>query len=315
MSTAQAKSRTSASTRLSGPRLRASIAALIAVTGLSGCSAVGVLNALEPKGGTTITHDVAFTSGDRGKLDVYRPAGAAGAATLVVFIYGGGWDTGAKADYGFVGNALASRGYVTVIPDYRIYPQVRWPAFLEDNAKAVAWAKAHAAEFGADPNKLFLAGHSAGAYDAMMLSLDKRWLAAVGIDPDRDVKGVVGLAGPYDFLPLKSDELKTIFGPPEGRPATQPIAYATASAPPIYIATDLGDKVVDPGNTTRLANKVRNVGGRVEERYYTRLNHALMVGVIAAPLRFLAPVLRDLSAFIDKTAAEPRAMPRTGGGS
>ena len=146
----------------------------------------------------------------------------------------------------------------------------------------------------------------------MMLALDKRWLAAVGMDPDRDVKGVVGLAGPYDFLPLRTDELRTIFGPPEGRPATQPIAYATAGAPPIYIATDLGDKVVDPGNTTRLADKVRSVGGRVEERYYKNLNHALMVGVIAAPIRFLAPVLRDLSAFIDKTAAEPR---RTGGGS
>ena len=293
--------------RPAAPRRRLAVGAagLLAAAGLSGCSAIGMLNALEPGGGTTVVHDVAFADGPKDKLDVYRPASAMGRAPLVVFIYGGGWDSGAKADYAFVGKALAARGYVTMTPDYRVYPDVRWPAFLQDNAKAVAWAKAHAADYGADPAKLFLAGHSAGAYNAMMLALDKRWLADVGMDPDRDVMGVVGLAGPYDFLPLRSDELKTIFGPPEGRPATQPVAYATANAPPIYVATDLGDKVVDPGNTNRLATRVRSVGGRVEERYYKGLNHALMVGAIAKPLRFLAPVLRDLSAFIDRTAAAP----------
>ena len=302
-----ATSRTAARRPVLARRIGVGVSGLVAMLGLSGCSAVGMLNALEPTHGATVSHDVAFAGGERGKLDVYRPRNATGGAPLVVFIYGGGWDSGSKADYAFVGNALAGRGYVTVVPDYRIYPQVRWPAFLEDNAKAVAWAKAHAADYGADPNKLFVAGHSAGAYNAMMLSLDGRWLRAVGLDPTRDVKGVVGLAGPYDFLPLQSDELKTIFGPPAGRPATQPVAYATAQAPPIYVATDLGDKIVDPGNTNRLAIKVRSVGGRVEERYYKHLNHALMVGVIAAPLRFLAPVLRDLSAFIDRTAAEPAA--------
>jgi acetyl esterase/lipase len=176
---------------------------------------------------------------------------------------------------------------------------VRWPAFLEDNAKAVRWVKDHAAEFGGDPSKLFLVGHSAGAYNAVMLSLDRRWLAAVGMDPRRDLRGTVGLAGPYDFLPLRSDELKAIFGPVNTRPATQPINYVDGQGPPLFLATDDGDKVVDPGNTTRLAAKIRADGGSVETRTYRGLSHALLLGVVAAPLRFLAPVLKDLTAFIE----------------
>jgi acetyl esterase/lipase len=259
-----------------------------------------VLNALEPKGGTSVSRDLPFMEGARGRLDVYRPASANGRAPLVVFIYGGGWDSGRRQDYAFVGQALAAKGFVTVIPDYRVYPEVRWPAFLQDNARAVAWARAHAADYGADPAKLVLAGHSAGAYDAAMLAMDRRWLAAVSLDPRRDIRGVVGLAGPYDFLPLRSEELKTIFGPPEGRAATQPIAYADGANPPLFIATDTADKVVDPGNTTRLAKAVRAKGGPVEERYYKGLNHAILVGAIAAPLRFLAPVLSDMTAFITR---------------
>lgn len=272
---------------------------------LAGCSSTGVLNALEPRFGVTVTKDLAFAPGPRGMLDVYRPPHADGRAPVVVFIYGGSWDEGRRQDYAFVGDALASKGFVTVIPDYRIYPEVRWPAFLEDNARAVRWAKDHAREYGADPKTLFLMGHSAGAYDVVMLALDKRWLAAVGMDPTRDLKGVVGLAGPYDFLPLHSEELKIIFGPREGRPATQPINYVDGRNPPVFLAADTGDKVVEPSNTTRLAAKVKAAGGEVEVRYYKGLSHALMVGVIAAPLRFLAPVLKDVTAFIDAHAGTP----------
>jgi acetyl esterase/lipase len=267
---------------------------------LSACSTVGVLNAVEPRFGVTTTRNLAYQPGARGGLDVYRSRQANGSAPVVVFIYGGGWDEGAKAQYAFIGDAFASKGFVTVIPDYRLYPEVRWPAFLQDNAKAVRWARDHAAEFGGDPHKLFLVGHSAGAYNAVMLSLDRRWLAAVGMDPRRDVSGTVGLAGPYDFLPLRSDELKAIFGPPDSRPATQPINYVDGEGPPLFLATDDRDKVVDPGNTTRLADKVREHGGRVETKTYSGLSHALLLGVVAAPLRFMAPVLKDVTRFIDQ---------------
>jgi acetyl esterase/lipase len=266
---------------------------------LAACSTVGVLNTIEPKFGVVTTRDIVYQAGDRGGLDVYRPRGANGSTPVVVFFYGGGWDSGRKSDYSFIGDALASKGFVTVIPDYRIYPQVRWPAFLEDNANAVRWARDHAAEFGGDPGKLFLAGHSAGAYNAVMLSLDRRWLAAVGMDPRRDLRGTVGLAGPYDFLPLHTQELKAIFGPPQTLPQTQPITYVDGHEPPLFLATDADDKVVDPGNTTRLAEKVRAVGGSVETKIYPGLSHALLLGAVAAPLRFLAPVLKDMTAFIN----------------
>ncbi len=256
-----------------------------------------------------ITRDVAYAPGPRGGLDVYRPVAARTPAPVVVFIYGGSWDSGARKDYTFVGTALAGKGFVAVIPDYRVYPEVRWPTFLQDNARAVAWARDHAAEYGGDPHRLFLMGHSAGAYNVVELGVDKRWLAAVGMDPQRDLRGVIGLAGPYDFLPLDSDELKVIFGPPEGRPATQPINHVDGRNPPLFLATDTADTVVRPGNTLRMAAKVRAAGGPVEEREYKGLSHELLVGAIATPLRLLAPVLRDVTDFIRAHADQAPETP------
>jgi len=275
---------------------------------LGGCSTTGVLNTIEPKGDVAITRDLAYAAGPRHGLDLYAPRSAKAPAPVVVFFYGGNWDSGDKGAYAFVGAALASKGYVVVIPDYRVYPQVRWPTFIEDSAKAVAWAKANVARYGGDPERLVLMGHSAGAYNAALLALDRRWLAAEGLDPRRDVRAVVGLAGPYDFLPLHSEELKIIFGPEAQRPATQPITYADGDAPPMLLATDRNDKLVDPGNSDRLAARIRSKGGEAETRVYGGVNHQLMIGVFASPLRFLAPVLRDTVAFIDAhTRAEARS--------
>jgi acetyl esterase/lipase len=269
-----------------------------AALGIGGCSGVGLLNAVAPRAGIAVTHDIAYAPGDRHSLDIYRPARASG-APVVVFIYGGGWDEGNKAEYAFVGRALAARGYLAIVPDYRLYPEVRFPSFLQDNAQAVRWAYDHAGEYGGDRTKLVLMGHSAGAYNAMMLTLDPRWLGAVGLTPTRDVRATVGLAGPYDFLPLHSDELKTIFGPPAERPATQPINYVTGHAPPLFLGVDSGDTVVLPKNTYNLATKVRAAGGEVEVRTYDHLSHALLVGALARPVTVLAPVMRDVAVLID----------------
>lgn len=291
--------------RLKAPSLlRLAVSGALALAA-AGCSSTGVLNALEPKGGVEVRRDLAYAPGPRHTLDVYRPRRADGRAPLVVFIYGGGWDSGAKDMYGFVGDALARHGYVAVVPDYRLYPGVVWPDFLRDNAQAVRWARDHAAELGADPSKLVLMGHSAGAYDAVMLAVDGRWLHEVGLDPKHDVRAAVGLAGPYDFLPLDSDKLKTIFGPPAGRPDTQPINHVDGREPPLFLAHDVGDTVVRPLNTEHMAAKVRAAGGAVEERYYKGLSHPLMIGVVAAPLRFLAPVFRDVTAFVDARTGGP----------
>ena len=278
---------------------------------LSACASapLAIINAVEPTYGVATTRDIAYASdpGERRTLDVYAPKTPRPGAPVVVFLYGGGWDSGKKADYKFVGAALASHGYLAIVPDYRIYPNVRYPAFLQDCAAAVRWTRDHARDYGFDPHQLFLMGHSAGAYNAVMLAADPQWLAAVGMEPNHDIRGVVGLAGPYDFLPLQSDELKAIFGPEDQRPATQPINHIAGHEPPMFLAHDLGDTVVYVKNTRNYAAKATAAGDHVETRYYKHLSHALLMGAVAAPLRFLGPVFRDLTEFIDRTAARPVA--------
>ena len=245
---------------------------------LAACAPIRVLDNLEPRGHVEISRDIPYGSDPRQRLDVYAPRPRRPDAPIVVFFYGGGWNSGRRQDYLFVGASLASHGYVAVIPDYRTYPQARWPAFLQDSAEAVRWAHDHGAAYGGDARKLVLMGHSAGAYNAAMLTLDGRWLGGVGMAPGRDVRAMVGLAGPYDFLPLHSDELKDIFGPPAQLPDTQPINHVGPGTPPLWLGTDQHDHVVDPGNTSRLAAAVMAQGGRAEVKVYPRLNHQLMVG-------------------------------------
>jgi acetyl esterase/lipase len=269
---------------------------------LSACSATSVLNALEPKSGVAADRNLAYAAGPRHALDVYQPRRAAPGAPVVVFLYGGGWDSGRKDDYAFVGDALASKGFLTIIPDYRLYPEAHYPDFLTDCALAVRWAKDHASAYGGDSRRIFLMGHSAGAYNAAMLALDPRWLGAVGLNPLHDVAGLVGLAGPYDFLPLQSAELKAIFGASGQLPDSQPVAHVAPGDPPAFLAHDLGDKVVFVRNTEHLAARLQSVGGVVETRYYKGLSHALLIGAFAAPLRLLSPVLSDAAAFIRQHA-------------
>lgn len=280
-----------------------------ALAALAGCSSLDLLSAVQPGPGVRVTRGLAYGEGPRRRLDVYAPAKRQEGRPVVVFFYGGSWQFGDRGGYAFVGKALAAHGYVTVVPDYRLYPEVRWPDFLVDSAQAVAWAKAHAPQYGGDPSRLVLMGHSAGGYNAINLAVDRRWLARVGLDPRRDVRAAVGLAGPYDFLPLTSEPLKLIFGPVADRRDTQPITHADGASPPLWLAAPKKDRVVDPGNATRLAHRVRAKGGRAETRFYPRVSHETMVGSIGAPLRFLAPVLADATAFIDRhTAADGRGL-------
>lgn len=268
-------------------------------------SPIALLNALSRLDAARVSADHAYAAGPRHGLDVYTPTtGRKHDLPVVVFFYGGSWDSGERAMYRFVGAALASRGMVVVIPDYRVYPQIRFPAFVEDGARAVRWARAHAAEYGGDPERLIVMGHSAGAQIAALLAFDPQWLGAVGLDPARDVAGLVGLAGPYDFLPLRSERLKTIFGPKAERWRSQPIHFVTGAAPPAFLATGASDTTVDPGNSTRLAERLRAKGGTVELKSYGNLDHRLIVGAFAPPLRLLAPVLRDVSGFIARLPAQ-----------
>ena len=268
---------------------------------LSACSAVTVLNALAPTAGVTWTLDTPYSSGHRHRLDIYAPARNR-PAPVVVFIHGGGWTSGNKSRYRFVGAALARRGLLAVVPDYRLFPEVRFPAFLQDNVAAIAWTKANIVHYGGDLRLIFLMGHSAGAYNAAMLTLDKQWLGATNLDPDQDLAGMIGLAGPYDFLPLHDPELVQIFAPSSDLRLTQPIAFARGNAPPMFLATGTADLTVLPRNTERLAAAIRRERGRVETRLYPRVNHAGIVGAMAGALRWLAPTLSDVTAFYTSRA-------------
>jgi len=312
--------------------MRDLLLALTMVTTLPACSPVAVLNTLAPRAGISVTLNVPYGGGDRRSLDIYAPVawtpeatGPAGApvrdvaspgvaplarvganvdtwprgAPVVVFIYGGGWKDGDKANYRFVAAPLAARGFLTVVPDYRVFPQVRFPVFIQDAAAAVAWVRNNIAGYGGDPRRIFLMGHSAGAHIVAMLALDRQWLAADGLDADRDIAGMVGLAGPYDFLPLHDPELDDIFGPAGELRLTQPISFAHGGAAPMFLAAGTGDTTVLPRNTEHLAAAVRRDGGQVEETLYPGIGHRLILGAIAGPLRWIAPVLLDVTRFLD----------------
>src|SRR5882724_3365318 len=112
-----------------------------------------------------VAEDIAYADGARRRLDVYRPNNAR-QAPIIVFFYGGSWQIGSKETYLFLAATLAARGYVVVVPNYRVYPEVKFPEFLSDGAKAVRWAKDNAATYGGDASQVFIMGHSAGAHIA-----------------------------------------------------------------------------------------------------------------------------------------------------
>jgi acetyl esterase/lipase len=253
-----------------------------------------------------ITRSIPYAERARHTLDVCRPVDAV-AAPVIVFFYGGAWRSGNKELYRYIGKALARRGYVTVVPDYRIYPEVLYPAFLEDAAFAVRWVKDNVARFGGDPKKIFLKGHSAGAHIAAMLAIDGHWLQTVGLAPGRDIAGLIGISGPYDYMPLRDKVLMTIFGGAD-RPETQPIFHVRAGAPPALLMTGSNDRLVDPGNSTRLAARLRAAGNAATVRTYRRVGHYIIIAALAPLLRFVVPVLRDIDGFIAEiVGSSPRA--------
>jgi acetyl esterase/lipase len=251
-----------------------------------------------------LTQSIAYAERSRHRLDVCRPRGAA-AAPVIIFFYGGAWQSGYKELYRYVAKALARRGYVAVVPDYRIYPEVCYPDFLNDGAQVVRWVKDNIARFGGDPDKLFLKGHSAGAHIAAMLSIDARWLGKVGLDPRRDIAGLIGIAGPYDLMPLRDEKLKVIFGG-ANRPETQPIFHVAPGAPPALLMTGGRDRLVEPGNSVRLAARLVADGNAATVLTYRRVGHFIIIAAVAPFLRFLVPVMRDVDAFIAATLRTPQ---------
>jgi acetyl esterase/lipase len=242
--------------------------------------------------------NLAYGSLPQQTLDIYTPEGPAEAPRpVVVFWYGGRWSSGDKDQYRFVGAALAELGLVAVLPNYRHYPDVKLAGFMADAAQATVWTATHAAEFGADPRRLYLMGHSAGAQMAALLALDERYLAATGHSVPA-IAGMIGLSGPYDFLPLTDPDLEDMFGPPSHYEDSQPIHFVRADAPPMLLVQGLADRTVWPKNSINLAAALKVLGAQVTLKLYPRLGHADTVAALSIPARGRAPTLADIAAFV-----------------
>jgi len=269
----------------------------VAVTVSSACAPIKVLNTLVPASGYQLQADIAYGELARQKLDVYQPKLTGQDLPVVVFFYGGSWDSGDKTDYKFAAEAFTSNGFITVIPDYRVYPEVLFPGFMADPASAAKWVKQNIQQYGGDPKRVFLVGHSAGAHIAVMLSLNAEYLAQVNLAPN-DFKGVIGSAGPYDFLPLKSNRLKEIFGDASQLWKSQPIEFVNGDNPPMLLLVGLKDGTVWPSNTFNLANKIKQAGGRVEVAEFPTYGHIDMAAKLAKPLRGNSRLLASMVEFM-----------------
>ena len=246
----------------------------------------------------TSQNDIVYATGDSHTLDIYQPVSRAPGNPVVVFFYGGAWQHGSKEDVKFVAEPLAARGITVVVPDYRLAPKVAFPAFIDDGAEAVAWTSSHIANYGGNPANLFVMGHSAGAYIAVMLAVNPAYLAKVDMKPAQ-LSGAIGLAGPYNFLPITWPDLKPIFEIVPDLNQTQPITFVDGKNPPLFLAAGKDDTTVDPmKNTDALYHKVLSDKGLAEEKLYPDIGH---IGIITAFSPIFGPdtpVLDDTLSFV-----------------
>jgi len=267
------------------------------------CTPLNVLNASVPTNRIAITRNIVYGQHKRKRLDVYRPSDIPGPLPVVVFFYGGKWTMGHREDYLFAGQGLASMGYVVVVPDYRLYPEVRFPGFMHDAAAAVIWASKFIQDYRGDPDRIFVAGHSAGAFMAAKLAYNMEYLGQRGYDA-RKLRGFVGLSGPYDFLPMlrKDHELEQIFRNHIDSELSQPITFAHAEAPPTLLLSGENDPIVWPVNSENLRDRLTELGVPVEYKAYPNISHAGTVLALAHMFRWRAGVAEDVNRFIDRFA-------------
>lgn len=272
----------------------------VALLSSGGCTAFDLLNATVPSCGYVRTANIAYGPLLRQKLDVYVPKNVKPHATVVIFFYGGEWKAGNKEDYRFAAEALTTKGFIAVLPDYRLYPQVTFPAFVEDGAHSVRWTHDNIARFGGDPGHLFLMGHSAGAHIAALLTLDAHYLKAVGLDRHA-IRATAGLSGPYDFVPYPED--LPIFNMKPGQPVDsqiEPINFVDGHEPPMLLLQGGLDTVVQPIEAQHLFDRIREKGGEVTLSIYPDRGHEGVVLALASLFRWLAPVLNDSADFFNR---------------
>ncbi len=268
---------------------------------LAGCTRLQLLNATVSHRGYVRTTDIVYGQSAGQKLDVYLPKKLAVPAKVVVFFYGGSWRDGNKADYRFVAQALTSRGFIVVLPDYRQFPQVVFPLFVADGAAAVRWVRENISTYGGDTNRIYLMGHSAGSHIAALLTLDQHYLAGVGLDRNV-IRATATLSGPYDFIPNPWD--RPVFNQRTNDtvidPAIEPLTFVDGKEPPMLLVQGLRDKIVAPSNAEHLAARIRQLGGQVEYITYPKRGHASVVVALASPYHWLAPVLDDVTDYFER---------------
>ena len=252
-----------------------------------------------------VVTDIAFGPEKWQRLDLYTPPVASKKAKLpvIVFYYGGRWRDGSKDLYKFVGSALAKEGYIVAIPDYRKYPEVRFPVFVEDGAQSLAWIYDHIDEYGGDKNEIHIAGHSAGAHIASLLATDARYLKSQGKDRSEVIKDFVGLAGPYDFIPEEED-LKDMFSPPSNYPQMQATTFVDGKQPPMLLLWGDKDQYVGKFNMDKLSDRIKAKGGCVETRVYHDTDHIWLLGDLSWIGNNKHGVLKDWINYLNRESCQ-----------
>ncbi|MCK5778579.1 MAG: alpha/beta hydrolase [Rhodospirillales bacterium] len=279
------------------------LAAAVALTVMlvQGCSGLDMVNAVAPDDGVNETAGIGYGNHPRQTLDLYRPSDRPGPLPTILFFYGGSWKGGHKEDYAFAGRALARAGFLVAVADYRVYPEIAFPTFVEDGAKAVRWLTEHAGDYGGETKDIHVVGHSAGAHIAAMIALDGTYLEKVGLS--QSVLGRwVGLAGPYAFYPSEIDYVSAIFQHLEDEDAARPITFVDGKSPPALLLHGADDETVIPKHSRLLAARLNAAGVASAARFYDGIGHAKLVLSLSEPFTGFAPSFVDTVSFLKNGA-------------
>lgn len=271
-------------------------------------SALAIVNGITSSGGVGVSKDILYGDEPLQDLDIYYPKPLAQAMEkqsaitktypMVVFVYGGSWENGSKEEYAFVGQSLAQAGYVTAVINYRKAPEHVYPDYVEDTAKAIAWSYKNAASFHADPQRLAVVGHSAGAFNAVAAIANEDFLAPYGVKP-KDIRAVIGIAGPYSYDFRKFDSA-TAFAPDATPDEVMPDRHIKGEQPPYLFLTAEKDKLVYDTNTINMTKALKARGVMVENGEIKGASHATSIGAMAPPLRWVNDVRAQVVTYLDK---------------
>jgi len=242
---------------------------------LTACSPANLLNLVTPSGSFSKASDISYGTLERHTLDIYAPDKPRAGAPIVMFTHGGSWTDGSKNLYKFFAEGLTSEGFEVVVPNYRLYPEVKYPGFIEDTALAASFT---AMRYPDRP--LVLIGHSAGAYNTLMTILDERYFRELGVDMCRTISGVVSMSAPTGIIPLAEEPYITIF-PDRFTKTDAPLNIVKSATPPILFLHGGDDNTVYPRNSSELADKIVARGGQAEVKLYPKLNHTDVVKVMS----------------------------------